>query len=88
MMVVHLPFEVYIYVGPTADGAGTLPATLLNTIQQGVMVALLTDLLHDGRQTLGGLVHDCFIDGEVETDEGTLGEQAVAIIPITAIAYY
>ena len=35
-----------------------------------------------GKQTLGGLVHDCRIAGDIETDEGRLGDQAVAIIPI------
>jgi hypothetical protein len=37
-------------------------------------------------QTLGGLVHDCRIAGDIETDEGRLGDQAVAIIPIEIIA--
>ena len=36
-------------------------------------------------QTLGGLVSDCWISGKIETDEGALGGQAVAIIPIEMI---
>jgi hypothetical protein len=32
--------------------------------------------------TLGGLVSHAWIDGAVETDEGTLGDQTVAILPV------
>lgn len=32
--------------------------------------------------TLGGLCSHCWIAGTIETDEGTLGDQAVAAIPI------
>jgi len=35
--------------------------------------------------TLGGLVSHCRIEGEIETDEGLLGEQAVAIVPVSIL---
>jgi hypothetical protein len=35
--------------------------------------------------TLGGLVARCWIDGDIETDEGLLGEQAVAIVPVSIL---
>jgi hypothetical protein len=35
--------------------------------------------------TLGGLVSSCRIEGEIETDEGLLGDQAVAIVPIVVV---
>jgi hypothetical protein len=35
--------------------------------------------------TLGGLVNYCRIEGDIETDEGLLGEQAVAIIPVSIL---
>ena len=36
-------------------------------------------------QTLDGLVMGCRIDGKIETDEGALGAQSVAIVPITVL---
>ena len=36
-------------------------------------------------QTLGGLVFDTWINGTIETDEGYLGQQGVAKIPVRII---
>lgn len=36
----------------------------------------------DERQTLGGLVHHCWIDGTVLKDSGDLDGQAVIVVPI------
>lgn len=36
----------------------------------------------DERQTLGGLVHHCWIDGTVMKDSGDLDGQAVIVVPI------
>ena len=41
--------------------------------------------LGEMKQILDGLVMDCRIDGKIETDEGTLGAQSVAIVPITVL---
>jgi hypothetical protein len=35
--------------------------------------------------TLGGLVSHCRIEGEIETDEGLLDTQAVAVVPISIL---
>jgi len=35
--------------------------------------------------TLDGLVSHCRIEGEIETDEGMLDTQAVAVIPISIL---
>lgn len=32
--------------------------------------------------TLGSLTYQAWINGKIETDEGTLGGQSVAIVPI------
>ena len=37
------------------------------------------------RLTLGGLVHTCEIAGTIETDEGTLGQDAVARVPVRIV---
>jgi hypothetical protein len=74
-----LPVEVYLYVrSPTTDA----PAAHLNPLIDAVCGALAPDDITGQRCTLGGLVHDARIAGQIETDEGTLGDQAVAIVPI------
>ena len=35
--------------------------------------------------TLGGLAYQAWINGKIETDEGTLGGQSVAIVPIRIV---
>ena len=82
----HLPTKwtlrahLYVYVHQ-ASVAGQVPATQLNTFVDAIEAALLPEAA-TGEQTLGGLVSHCRIIGEIETDEGLLGDQAVAIIPI------
>ncbi len=75
-----LNVRVYIYIrSQTQDGEN--PAQLLNQVLDAV-----TDAMRPPRSaetlTLGGLVHYARIEGAIETDEGFLGEQAVAIVPI------
>lgn len=74
-----LPVDVYLYVKSPSDD---VPAAHLNPLLDAVCAALQPDDMAGQRCTLGGLVHDTRISGTIETDEGTLGDQAVAIIPI------
>ena len=37
------------------------------------------------KQTLGDLVHRLIISGPIETDEGLLGDQAIAVVPLSVI---
>jgi hypothetical protein len=76
-----LEAKLYLYVN-TSDALS--PAQALNPLLDAV-VAALAPLPQQERQTLGGLVHDCRIEGAIETDEGMLGDQAVCIIPIRII---
>jgi hypothetical protein len=71
--------DLYLYCHAGNDPDVT-PATDLNNLLDAIEKALKPD--YSGYQNLGGLVYDCRIDGKVETDEGTLGPQSVAIIPI------
>lgn len=61
------------------------PSTVLNPLLDAVEAALAPDPI-DLVQTLGGLVSHCWIDGKIETDEGVLGGQAVAIVPVAILA--
>jgi hypothetical protein len=69
--------DVYVYAH--APDETTAPATVLNPLLDAVEAALAPS---GAVQTLGGLVSHVFITGKIETDEGVLGGQAVAIVPI------
>ena len=78
-----LPADIYLYVqDQSADG----PSTAINALIDAVETALAPDNIIKNTNTLGGLVEYCRIEGSIETDEGTLGDQAVAIIPIIILA--
>lgn len=75
-----LEADIYVYVQTRGK---QIPGTVLNPILDAIEQALeppFPDI--DKCQTLGGLVEHCWIEGTIETDEGTLGDQAVAIIPV------
>ena len=69
--------KVWIYVN-VPDG--TSPDPVINPILDQI-TALLTPA-NGNKLTLGGLVDEVIIDGDIETFEGTLGSQEVAIVPI------
>ena len=79
-----LKADIWLYVN-TGQDPGAIPAILLNNFMDAIEAALAPSLV-TGKQTLGGLVSHCWIAGEVLTDEGTLGPQAVAAIPIEILA--
>ena len=80
--------DVDIYLYCHAPDARTSPATILNPLLDAVEAALAPvsqDLVLRNAQTLGGLAYQAWINGKIETDEGTLGDQAVAIVPVRVL---
>lgn len=77
--------ELVLYAHAENVAAGGDVVDLLNDLVDAV-VAAIEPLPGRECQTLGGLVTDVRIDGAIETDEGRLGQQAVAIIPLIIIA--
>jgi hypothetical protein len=75
--------ELYVYVR-NDDPALGFSCTALNNLVDAIEGALQPPPGFE-RQTLGGVVEHCRIAGDIETDEGVLGAQAVAIIPIEII---
>ena len=77
-----------IYQNVTKDPKA-LGAVENNLIIQAVYAALapLTDDpgFSDGRNTLGGLVHHCFISGALFKDPGDLDGQGMMVIPIKVL---
>lgn len=78
--VSDLQVDVYLYARTSGDPSSS-PATILNPLVDAIFTALKPDPISN-KQTLGGLVQHCWIEGSIETDEGVLGDQGVAIIPI------
>jgi hypothetical protein len=63
------------------DSNDETPAIQLNELLDKVTPLFNPDPIH-GTQTLGGLVHDAWIEGTIARDEGALGDIGVAIVPI------
>lgn len=76
--------EIYLYARNESNGT---PATQVNALLDAVDVVFQPDAI-DGRQTLGGLVHDVWIEGTIARDEGVLGDIGVAIVPIKVMCHF
>lgn len=75
--------DVYLYV----HTAGEAPGPVMNPLMDAICNTVNAVHPVTGRAMLDveGVSY-CRVDGTIETDEGTLGDQAVAIIPITILA--
>lgn len=71
--------DVFVYVH--APDEATPPSTALNPLLDAIE-AVLAPGRAGAVQTLGGLVEHAWIAGKIETDEGVLGGQSVAIVPV------
>lgn len=76
-----LAFDAIVYVKTTGE-PDLSPATLMNPLLDAIEAAMAPDNFATRKLTLGGLVEHCWIEGEITTDEGVLGDQGVALIPI------
>lgn len=79
---VLLELDVYVYVRTAGDAS---PSTKLNAVLDGIMSALSPNPIN-GRCVLDVPgVEWVRVEGRIETDEGTLGDQAVAIVPVNIL---
>jgi hypothetical protein len=76
---------VDLYVYARAADELSPPAAVLNPLLDAIDAALGPDNAASNRQTLGGLIEHAAIGGAIETDEGALGGQAVAIVPVEVV---
>ena len=76
-----LAIDLYVYAH--SSDPYLAPATVLNPLIDAVEAALAPSPT-TGIQDLGlpAMVQHAYISGKIETDEGVLGDQAVAIIPV------
>jgi len=79
-----LRLDLYLYAN-TANDPAVAPAQILNPLIDAIEALLLPGDPLGLPQTLGGLVTHAWIDGTTETDEGVLGAQAVAIVPVAIL---
>lgn len=81
--------DVLVYLYMQAEGDRYPVAPSMNALLGAVRGALEPDVSGPGRaqfhNTLGGQVFDCYISGKIETDEGYLGQQGVAKVPVRII---
>lgn len=80
----QLAVELFLYARSGADPT-VAPSQILNPLIDAIEAALAPDDPTDAVQTLGGLVAHAWIEGRIETDEGVLGDQAVAIVPVNLL---
>jgi hypothetical protein len=75
----HADFYVYVH----SSDPYLAPAILLNPLLDALEGALAPSPV-TGIQNLGlpAMVQHAYIAGKVETDEGVLGDQAIAIVPV------
>lgn len=78
-----LRYELALYAH--ADNPEDIPSQIQNVLLDAIEAALTFDDRPTWSLTLGGLVSHCWIEGEIETDEGLLGQQTVALIPIRVL---
>lgn len=67
-----------------SDDPTVPPSTQLNTLIDAAC-ALLDPPPGQNKQSLGGLVEYCAIDGSIQVFEGVLSDRAVAILPISIV---
>jgi hypothetical protein len=82
-------YDAYVYINDgTNKAASVTPITSLNNILDAIdpiTGGVLKPQVINGRQTLGNLVYDCYIEGEIVKVPGDLNGQGVMIIPIKVI---
>lgn len=72
-----LDVKIWIYVRVPDEAS---PSPIINPILDQIEALIAT--VAGYKNTLGGLCDELIIDGSIETFEGTLGSQEVAIVPV------
>lgn len=72
---------LFVHTNAQLDGA-VIPSQILNPLLDAIEAAIVVDDLSNNSATLGGLVSHCAINGDITYFEGTMGDEAVAVVPI------
>jgi hypothetical protein len=84
LQIVEMNVDLYIYTAP-GMAAGVIPISILNPLVDAVDAALAPSKVTN-RQTLGGLVSHCYIDGKIMKDPGDIDGDGIAVIPVKILA--
>ncbi len=76
-----LHFLVLVYIRADAN-PNAIPATTINAAFKAIANVMNSSPIGE-RQTLGGIVNNAWIDGEVLIDTGILDQQCALVIPIS-----
>ena len=80
-----LEADIFIYINVGED-ASAVPVTQLNALLDLIDPSsggvLKPDVLDQNRQTLGGVVYDCWIEGQIIKVPGDMDGQGIAVIPV------
>ena len=76
--------DLFAYID--SSDMNTVPATSLNILMTAIDAALLPSPAFGNRQTLGGLVSHCRIDGQVLKDPGDLDGDGLLWVPLKIFA--
>jgi len=83
--IVEMNVDLFIYTAPGKD-SGVTPITVLNPLIDPIDAALKPG--PNGKQTLGGLVSHCWIEGKVMKDPGDIDGDGIAVIPVKILATF
>ena len=83
--ILRADFIIYVKTG---EEETTVPATILNPLIDAVAATLAPPIGHDFYPLVvnGQTISHCWIEGPIETAEGALGSQEVAVIPVKILA--
>ena len=77
----NVDLMLFVHTGAQNDPS-VVPAQLMNPLLDAIEAALAIDDPANNACTLGGLVSHCAIEGPIEIFLGSLGDEAVAIVPL------
>lgn len=75
--------QLFIYIN--SKDPTTIGASEINTILDALDAALAAPAGPVGRQTLGGLVHSCRIEGDPFSDPGDLDGDGLIVVPVRIV---
>jgi hypothetical protein len=78
----HAEFYVYVHSSDSYLAPGTILNPLLDALEAALAPSPTTGIQNLG---LPEMVQHAYIAGKIETDEGVLGNQAIAIIPVEVL---
>jgi hypothetical protein len=75
----YADFYIYVHSSDPYEAPATILNPLLDALEQALAPSPATGIQNLG---LPMMVQHAYISGKIETDEGVLGDQAIAIVPV------